>query len=136
MSTSGREVNIQVDQEFAFSPGSAMFFKRCSVWARKLNEVTGGGVSLKFWGPPTMLNYVASFWWHGKEVTRLFLEAGVIKKLVDGGCPKLNPTITEKNVDDEMRHGVCQIITDEITRLTCLRARFNATRWDKISISD
>lgn len=129
------EINIQIGQEFNPAGTSARFYRKCVDWARKLNEVTHGGVSVKFWGPPVMISPIASVWWNGKEVIELFLERdGTIRKLVSGNSPELNPVVTDENIGDKMRQGLCAVISEEIEKMTGLRARFSAMKWDKISL--
>jgi hypothetical protein len=123
MGASEPHVNVQIDPDFRFTRAESKFLRTCVGWAEKLNQATEGGVSLKLWSPPTMIFPTASIWWNGKEVVRLFLEHGAIKKLIDGNHPALNPVVTDQNFLRMVYHEFEKNSLREMERLSRIKNR-------------
>src|SRR3989344_697243 len=126
---------IQIEPESSLDSNSASFYKDCLLWAQKLQNAVGGGMSVKFFG--RLYNRPnASFCWKGRHVARLFFnrQDGSIDALIGSEViAKSADHISCRSVWHVVfRPGILEAVSKEEKRLADTRKRVNEVRWSDI----
>lgn len=109
-------------------------FHQCITWAQKLQDIVGGGISIKlcrdFKGSPAVY-----FWWNGKCIAVIVLEqSGLWGHIGNTVCyrDKGIPVTTTTAWSLVLWAGLNKIVNEELSRLIVLQGKVSNARSENL----
>lgn len=77
------DICIQLEEGFDLTPDKLPFYRQCVDWAQRLNRLSKGGVSVRFF-EKMMVCPVATVWLKGQELARFYFGGNSISVSLNG----------------------------------------------------